>query len=181
MNGSCSNCGDSFWWILMPRCVSANFVHAFSAKLNAESVETLDCRSKRSRASLYRLASINFFMVGDNETFEKHLDLDWTTLQTRRRSIISKKRSNGTGERDKMNLTMVIHIRMASYSDWVSYEKCAEAKRQVTRCVFIEYIVETNDTQLNLHGWQCEGIVYISTRYLTKVSREGARCKCAKR
>jgi hypothetical protein len=60
----------------MPRSLSASLVHAFRAKLNAESGETLDCRSNISRASLYRLESINFFMVGDNGTFEKHLDLD---------------------------------------------------------------------------------------------------------
>jgi hypothetical protein len=59
-------------------------VHAFSAKLNVESVETLDCRSKRPRASLYRLEPINFFMDGFNvitgdddvDTFHKHLDVD---------------------------------------------------------------------------------------------------------
>jgi hypothetical protein len=60
----------------MPRSLSASLVHAFSAKLNAESVEMLGCRSKRSRTSLYRLESINCFMVCDNETFDKHLDLD---------------------------------------------------------------------------------------------------------
>jgi hypothetical protein len=68
----------------MPRSLSASLVHAFSAKLNAKSVEMLDCRSKRSRASLYRLESISFFMVGckfigdddDVETFNKHLDFD---------------------------------------------------------------------------------------------------------
>jgi hypothetical protein len=62
-------------------------VHAFSAKLNAEFVETLDWRSKSSRASLYRLESINFFMVGCNfmggdddvEMFDKHLDFDRMT------------------------------------------------------------------------------------------------------
>jgi hypothetical protein len=68
----------------MPRSLSASLVHAFSAKLNAESVEMLGCRSKRSRTSLYRLESINCFMVGckfigdddDVETFDKHLDFD---------------------------------------------------------------------------------------------------------
>jgi hypothetical protein len=68
----------------MPRSLSASLVHAFSAKLNAKSVETFDCRSKRSSASLYRLESINFFMTGCNfivgdddvETFDKHLDFD---------------------------------------------------------------------------------------------------------
>jgi hypothetical protein len=68
----------------MPRSLSANLVHAFSAKLNVKSVETLDCRSKRSSASLYRLESINFFMVGFNvmiddddvENFDKQLVFD---------------------------------------------------------------------------------------------------------
>jgi hypothetical protein len=60
----------------MPRSSSASLVHAFSTKLNAMSVETLDCRSKRSSASLYRLESIITFMIADNETFEKHLDFN---------------------------------------------------------------------------------------------------------
>jgi hypothetical protein len=68
----------------MPRSLSASLVHAFRAKLNAKYVETFECRSKKPRASLYRLESINFFMVGCNfmgseddvETFDKHLDFD---------------------------------------------------------------------------------------------------------
>jgi hypothetical protein len=41
---------------------------------------------------------------------------------------------------------MAMHIRMASDSDCVSYEKCSDAKREVTHCVFIEYIAETDGT-----------------------------------
>jgi hypothetical protein len=176
MNGFCSDCGDSFRWILMPRSLSASLVHAFSAKLNTASVETFDCRSKRSRASLYRLASINFFMVGDNETFEKHLDFNWTKWQTRRMSIIYKRQIQRDKRKRQDELDKIIVIRMKSDSDYVFYGKCSDAKRQVTHCVFIEYTVERSDTQFNLHRWQSECIACNSTHFLMKVSREGARC-----
>jgi hypothetical protein len=180
MNGSCSDCGDSFWCILMPLCLSASLVHAFSAKLNTKSVETLDCRSKRSRASLYRLESISFFMVGDNETFDKHLDFDWTKWQTRRMSMIYKRQIQRDRQKRQDEFGKAIDMRMKSDFDCVSYGKCSDAKRQVTHCVFTEYLGKTNDTQFNFHGWQSEGIACNSTRFLMKVSREGARCQCAK-
>jgi hypothetical protein len=181
MNGSCSDCDNSFWWILIPRSLSTSLVHAFSAKLNAESVETLDCWSKRSSASSYRLESIYFFMIGDNETFEKHLDFDWTTWQRRRMSIIYKKKIKRNRRKRQIELEKIIDIGMASYSDCVSYEKCSEAKRQVTPlCVHGIHSQDKRYTvQLTrIRKWRHSAC--IPTRCSMKVSREGASCECAK-
>jgi hypothetical protein len=67
-------------------------------------------------------------------------------------SMIYKRQIQQDRQKRRDEFGKAIDMRMKSDSDCVSYGKCSDAERQVTRCVFIEYMVETSDIQFNLHG-----------------------------